>query len=275
MHSHQGSRLPAALSYARLGLRVFPLHWFSGGRCSCGKSDCRRPGKHPLTQRGRKGATDSEETIRHWWKVTPRANIGIALDGGEVALDIDPGHEGCFDCGGAVRDGRCWARACHRWQFVCWACGRHFATKRTDAQACSNSCRVKLARAPSLQEFVSMIRNSLNLTSRGGGVTVPPPVDVTDVVSGVDPQAVSRCPDCEAYRCDCPKRFHHSADCPAVTGESRPSVAMGRDGVVPVCFVCRRPLPKRHALVKLASGYEGWACEGCAPEVLHAMVEGL
>jgi hypothetical protein len=64
----------AALSYARIGLRVLPVA---------------RETKRPLTPHGAHDASCDEATIRAWWKRWPQANVGIALDG-LVVVDVDP-----------------------------------------------------------------------------------------------------------------------------------------------------------------------------------------
>lgn len=80
------------------GFHILPLHTLRGGVCSCGNEKCKSPGKHPiasLVPHGVKDATDNVELIRHWWRVSPDANIGIAT--GKVSrlivLDVD-GEEG-------------------------------------------------------------------------------------------------------------------------------------------------------------------------------------
>ena len=87
--------LTAALSYAGRGWAVLPLHGLRGDECTCGKSDCHSPGKHPLTLNGVKDATTDTAKIRAWWDKWPFANIGIATGGrsGLIVLDID-GEEG-------------------------------------------------------------------------------------------------------------------------------------------------------------------------------------
>lgn len=88
--------LEAALAYAERGWSVLPLHSIANGRCTCGKSDCKSPGKHPRTEHGEKDATTNQEQIRTWWSRWPKANIGIAtgLISGFIALDIDPRNDG-------------------------------------------------------------------------------------------------------------------------------------------------------------------------------------
>lgn len=66
-----------ALTYARMGLAVFPL----------------RPGdKRPATENGCKAATTSLQQIADWWDRYPDCNIGIAtggISGGLVVIDLD------------------------------------------------------------------------------------------------------------------------------------------------------------------------------------------
>jgi len=44
----------AAFQYASLGWPVLPLYEPVGDRCSCGRSSCSSPGKHPRTRHGLK-----------------------------------------------------------------------------------------------------------------------------------------------------------------------------------------------------------------------------
>ncbi len=66
--------IQSALQYARQGFPVFP---------------CRPSEKRPLTPHGFKDATCDEKRIRRWWKQSPNANIGLALDGKSFVLDVD------------------------------------------------------------------------------------------------------------------------------------------------------------------------------------------
>ena len=86
----------AALSYARRGSAVLPVHTASNGPCSCGDAACSSPGKHPRTTHGVKDATFDEATIRRWLDQWPDTNIGIATGAasGLVVLDVDPRHGG-------------------------------------------------------------------------------------------------------------------------------------------------------------------------------------
>ena len=83
--------LVAALTYARRGWPVFPIHSARDGQCSCGRPDCPSIGKHPRTLHGLKDATTDELRIQEWWSQWPDANVGIVTGtrSGLVVLDID------------------------------------------------------------------------------------------------------------------------------------------------------------------------------------------
>ncbi len=89
--------LDAARDYAAGGWAVIPLHSISDGVCTCCKSDCSSPGKHPRTANGLKDASKDFYQIADWWRQWPDANIGIATGeaSGFVALDIDKDKGGC------------------------------------------------------------------------------------------------------------------------------------------------------------------------------------
>jgi Bifunctional DNA primase/polymerase, N-terminal len=73
----------AALAYAEAGIPVLPLHAPTGkGRCSCGRRDCDRVGKHPrwhprLISAGLHHATTDPARIDSWWSAWPTANVGL------------------------------------------------------------------------------------------------------------------------------------------------------------------------------------------------------
>jgi putative DNA primase/helicase len=72
-----GMKVNAALSYARHGIPVFPVHWIEGGKCSCHKPGCGSPGKHPLIVGWQAEATADSAVIKAWWGRYPNANIGV------------------------------------------------------------------------------------------------------------------------------------------------------------------------------------------------------
>lgn len=83
--------LAAALDYARRGFAVFPCHGTDAeGRCSCGRTDCGSPGKHPRTAHGLQDATTDETTIRAWWERWPEVNLAINMGASGLAgIDVD------------------------------------------------------------------------------------------------------------------------------------------------------------------------------------------
>jgi hypothetical protein len=88
--------LDTALRYAAAGYRVVPIHQLVNGRCTCGGSACKTPGKHPLPTHGASDASNQEHVIRAWWRRWPNANIGLTLEG-LVAVDVDPRNGGDVD----------------------------------------------------------------------------------------------------------------------------------------------------------------------------------
>ena len=92
--------LQAALEYAALGIRVFPVHVASDGVCSCGKKytdprkpkpgECISPGKHPRTANGVKDATTDATIIKGWWARWPNSNVAAALaESGLIDVECD------------------------------------------------------------------------------------------------------------------------------------------------------------------------------------------
>jgi hypothetical protein len=82
----------AALIYVAEGFSIIPLHWLSAKKCSCGKSDCASPAKHPLTPHGLKDASSDPAVVKDWWKKFPKANIGVCTgqaSGGLTVIDFD------------------------------------------------------------------------------------------------------------------------------------------------------------------------------------------
>lgn len=85
-------QLAAALEWASRGFDVLPLHSVNtAGDCTCGKSDCASPGKHPRTKHGYRDASSDPSAIRRWFEATETSNIGVVPgSGGCVVIDIDP-----------------------------------------------------------------------------------------------------------------------------------------------------------------------------------------
>ena len=85
--------LASALTYARRGWHVIPLHTPVNGGCSCfkGKACGKNIGKHPRTVDGLKASTTDPVTIREWWSRWPDANVGIVCGGLSklIVVDVD------------------------------------------------------------------------------------------------------------------------------------------------------------------------------------------
>jgi len=88
------SMLDEALQNAGQGWKVFPVHGINNGRCTCGKSSCGSPAKHPIAAmvpHGRRDASADQDKIRGWWAKHPHANIAVATgkESGLFAVDVD------------------------------------------------------------------------------------------------------------------------------------------------------------------------------------------
>lgn len=83
-----------ALSYAKAGWRIFPLHTIIDGKCTCRNGgDCHSPGKHPRNSHGHNEGTTDEATVIRWWKQWPNSNIGLWCKG-LIVVDVDPRNGG-------------------------------------------------------------------------------------------------------------------------------------------------------------------------------------
>jgi putative DNA primase/helicase len=93
--------LAVALSYAKRGWWVFPLHAIKDGACECREgADCDKPGKHPAIKGWNKEASTDPAKIEGWWGNRPDRGIGIATGEGSglTVLDVD-GDEGVEELG--------------------------------------------------------------------------------------------------------------------------------------------------------------------------------
>lgn len=102
-----GELAAAALTYARRGWRVLPLHGVDRlGQCTCGDSACTSPAKHPRLPDGVKGASADPTVVAQWWRRWPDANVGVATgpESGAWVLDLDRAKAGEADGLDAVLD---------------------------------------------------------------------------------------------------------------------------------------------------------------------------
>lgn len=92
-------QLTDALTLGARGWSVVPLHRVTGGRCSCGDTNCPSPGEHPRI--GREGPTTraaGPAQLARWWARWPGANLGVVTGwvSALVVLEVDT-HEGGGD----------------------------------------------------------------------------------------------------------------------------------------------------------------------------------
>ena len=87
------------LAYIRRGWRVLPIHTPGpNGSCSCGRTPCPGPGKHPRLKDWVEQATLVEDRFLSWLEQWPNMNLGVAMGQASNLIDIevDP-HNGGDD----------------------------------------------------------------------------------------------------------------------------------------------------------------------------------
>jgi RNA-directed DNA polymerase len=90
------SHLQHIQSYFGFGWQLIPCHEIRQGICSCGKSDCKSPGKHPCVRHGVYDATSDYNELLPWLEKGCNVGIATGFASGIVVLDIDVhkgGHE--------------------------------------------------------------------------------------------------------------------------------------------------------------------------------------
>jgi hypothetical protein len=78
-----------ALDFAEHHYKAVPIHTVTAGKCSCGKPDCDKPGKHPRTPHGLDDATTDEIQLRRWNDRWPGSNWGVVAGDSASVIDID------------------------------------------------------------------------------------------------------------------------------------------------------------------------------------------
>lgn len=84
--------LPTELRAAlQRGWPVLPVHCVRDSRCSCGRPNCPRAGKHPIPRRGHLEATTDEVRLLAWRAQYPTCNWGVVTGerSGILVLDVD------------------------------------------------------------------------------------------------------------------------------------------------------------------------------------------
>jgi uncharacterized protein (DUF927 family) len=83
-----------ARAYAANGWPLFPVHSITPqGICTCGSSNCAKPGKHPRIEAWTTKASCEAETVAQFWRDAPGANIGLLL-GDVLVLDVEKKDNG-------------------------------------------------------------------------------------------------------------------------------------------------------------------------------------
>jgi len=88
--------LEEAITYARMGYSVIPVHNIVNGNCSCGSPRCKAKGKHPRFKWiAQQKTPHTIAELTEIWERYPNANVGIVTGrvSNLVVLDID-GEEG-------------------------------------------------------------------------------------------------------------------------------------------------------------------------------------
>ena len=171
----------AALAYTARGWPVIPLHTPTARGCSCGRTECANPGKHPRTAHGLKDATRDPATIHEWWDRWPDANIGIVTgaESGIFVLDVDGarGKESLIEFA---------QRGCHlpdTYTVRTGGGGQHFYFLWPEGVAVRNS--------------QSRIAPGLDIRGQGGYAVAPPSLHVRGVRYEINESAnlLVPCPD--------------------------------------------------------------------------------
>jgi putative DNA primase/helicase len=173
MDDFQKRVLECALYYGSRGWKVLPLHTVIDGRCTCGKTDCPSPGKHPATASGFKDAAADEQTIRGWFGGGKAYNVGIAAgkESGLVVMDVDPKNGGDQ----SIQD----YKLPQTLEVITGSGGRHYYFQHPQDAEIRNSAG-KLGRG-------------LDVRGDGGYVVAPPSIHASgnEYRWAVDPRAIS------------------------------------------------------------------------------------
>jgi hypothetical protein len=79
-----------ALDYVGRGWHLTPIAGVTqNGECTCGRSDCVKPGKHPLQRNWIQRASVDPETLHMWFGGHPELNVGIVPRDDLIIVDID------------------------------------------------------------------------------------------------------------------------------------------------------------------------------------------
>ena len=118
---------------------MLPLHSVTEARtCTCEKSDCHSPGKHPFTPfapHGLKDATVERDVIRGWFREHYWLNYGVLTDK-LLVIDVDPRNGG--DQAWAAMSAQPTRAVPHSWRVRTGGGGEHVMFKNTLGIRCGD-----------------------------------------------------------------------------------------------------------------------------------------
>lgn len=92
----EASPTDCRLAYARISWHTFLVHGIrDDGECTCGKPDCKTPGKHPISRGRNRGTTMDPDRVSYEGVSYPDANVAAHLRlSGLACIDVDPRNGG-------------------------------------------------------------------------------------------------------------------------------------------------------------------------------------
>ena len=159
-----GTKFNAAMIYVSKGFPVLPIHWTKNGKCSCGKQNCKDPGKHPigkLVPHGLNDATTDPQYVVTWWMDYPLANVAIAVPPGYMILDVDVKSSG-FDSLDALEQQ--YGKLPPTWEVHTGGGGRHYWFTTNNG---------------TIKSSTGFVGAGLDVKANGGYVIMPPSDHIT------------------------------------------------------------------------------------------------
>lgn len=80
--------LGVPLALAEEDVPLLPRYGRFGGRCTCGKKECRRPGRHSYGAIDSRRSTADPAVIKRWWKKWPAALPAVVVGGTPAIIAV-------------------------------------------------------------------------------------------------------------------------------------------------------------------------------------------